>query len=70
LLQNKQSVYTTFDNRTTYSHIALLSKVYYVIKDEQYKKAALKGIEFILTAQYANGGYYSFILYKKIIVVI
>ncbi|HPH23874.1 MAG TPA: pectate lyase [Chitinophagaceae bacterium] len=65
LLQNKQSVYTTFDNRTTYSHIALLSKVYYVIKDEQYKKAALKGIEFILTAQYANGGWPQFYPLQK-----
>jgi len=57
LLSTKNTVNTTFDNRTTYSHIACLSKVYYVIKDERYKVAAFKGLDFILQSQYANGGW-------------
>jgi len=57
LLAAKAETHTTFDNRTTYSHIAALSKVYFVIKDERYKAAALKGLDFILKAQYANGGW-------------
>jgi PelA/Pel-15E family pectate lyase len=57
LLAAKDQVNTTFDNRTTYSHIACLSKVYFVTKDERYKTAAIKGLDFILKAQYANGGW-------------
>ncbi|HEY4147691.1 MAG TPA: pectate lyase [Chitinophagaceae bacterium] len=57
LLQGKHLVNTTFDNRTTYSHIATLSRVYAVIREDKYKQAALKGLDFILTSQYANGGW-------------
>ena len=49
--------YTTFDNGATYSHIKYLAKAYQIIKDEKYKEAALKGIDFVLSAQYANGGW-------------
>ncbi|MFA5291701.1 MAG: pectate lyase [Phycisphaerae bacterium] len=49
--------YTTFDNCTTYSHIKYLAKAYQIIKDEKYKEGALRGIDFALSAQYANGGW-------------
>ena len=48
---------TTFDNSTTYTHIACLSMIYRETKINKYKEAALKGIEFILTSQYPNGGW-------------
>jgi PelA/Pel-15E family pectate lyase len=48
---------TTFDNCTTYSHIKYLAKAYQIIKDEKYKDGALKGIDFIFSAQYPNGGW-------------
>lgn len=57
LIATKKQDNTTFDNRSTYSQVALLCKVYYVTKDERYKAAALKGIDFILSAQYSNGGW-------------
>ncbi len=57
LLRAKQLTNTTFDNRTTYSHIATLSRVYAVTKTDKYKEAALKGMDFILAAQYTNGGW-------------
>ena len=57
LLAAKDILNTTFDNRTTYSHVACLAKVYHVIKNEKYKAAALNGIDFILAAQYSNGGW-------------
>lgn len=57
LLSVKNAINTTFDNRSTYSHIACLSSVYNVVKDARYKAAALKGLEFILASQYANGGW-------------
>ena len=53
----KHETNTTFDNRTTYSHIAALARVYYTIKDDKYKAAALKGLDFIVQAQYGNGGW-------------
>ncbi len=57
LIAAKNILNTTFDNGTTYTHITCLSKVYFVIKDERYKAAALKGLDYILQAQYANGGW-------------
>lgn len=57
VLKDKPVLNTTFDNRTTYSHIACLADVYTVIKDEKYKAAAIKGLDYILSAQYANGGW-------------
>ena len=57
LIKAKPVLNTTFDNRTTYSHIACLAEVYAVIKNEKYKEAALKGLDYILAAQYNNGGW-------------
>jgi PelA/Pel-15E family pectate lyase len=48
---------TTFDNGTTYTHVTALAQVYSVTHVPKYKEAALKGIDFILSAQYKNGGW-------------
>ena len=48
---------TTFDNGSTYTQIAALAIVYYNTKTEKYKTAALKGLDFIFSAQYKNGGW-------------
>lgn len=57
LRQAKDVLNTTFDNRTTYSHISYLAQVYTITKIERYKEAALKGLDFVLTAQFSNGGW-------------
>jgi PelA/Pel-15E family pectate lyase len=57
LVKEKAVLNTTFDNRTTYSHIACLANIYSVTKVEKYKEAALKGLDFILAAQFNNGGW-------------
>jgi len=57
LIKDKSVLNTTFDNRTTYSHIEALAKVYFVTEVEKYKDAALKGLNFILASQYDNGGW-------------
>jgi len=57
LIKAKDILNTTFDNRTTYSHISYLAKAYSYIKDEKYILAAAKGLQFILDAQYNNGGW-------------
>jgi len=57
LVASKNEENTTFDNRTTYSHIGYLSKAWYQTKNDAYKKAALKGLNYIINAQYENGGW-------------
>jgi len=56
----KDTSTTTFDNGTTHSQVEYLSKVYTATHDEKYKTGCLKGIDFILSAQYSNGGWPQF----------
>ena len=57
VLAGKNETNTTFDNGTTYNQVEVLADVYTVTGEEQYKTAALKGLDFILEAQYKNGGW-------------
>lgn len=57
VLKTKHILHTTFDNATTFTHIYYLAQVYTASKIDKYKDACLKGIDFILSAQYANGGW-------------
>jgi len=57
LLKVKNILNTTFDNSTTYSHVTCLATIYSATKLERFKTAALKGIDYILSAQYKNGGW-------------
>ncbi|WP_083191635.1 pectate lyase [Formosa haliotis] len=47
----------TIDNGATYLEMIFLSKVYKKTKNEVYKSAFLKGLEYLLEAQYPNGGW-------------
>jgi len=53
----KNATNTTFDNSTTYSHVDCLAKVYKATGNKKYKTACLNGLNFILSAQYTNGGW-------------
>ena len=55
--KGKNVINTTFDNGNTYTQIAALSIAYSATKIEKYKNAALKGLNFLLSAQYKNGGW-------------
>ena len=57
LLKTKDQHHTTFDNSTTYTHIEYLAKVFSLTQNPKYKDACLKGISFVLEAQYSNGGW-------------
>lgn len=57
VLAAKKLENTTFDNGTTYTHVETLAGIYQATKDDRYMTAALKGIDFILSAQYVNGGW-------------
>jgi PelA/Pel-15E family pectate lyase len=48
---------TTFDNDNTYTQIEALSQIYTATKTNKYRDAAVKGLDFILSAQYKNGGF-------------
>lgn len=60
LKQHKDSLHTTFDNGATYTQIEYLAKAFTLLGDSKYIDAALKGLHFILEAQYANGGWPQF----------
>jgi PelA/Pel-15E family pectate lyase len=57
LIRTKNSLHTTIDNSTTYTQIDYLAQAYARLKDKRYEKAAVKGIGFLLQAQYPNGGW-------------
>ena len=57
LLNSKKTLNTCFDNSTTFSHIKYLTKVYSFTKNDNYKYSILNGINYILAAQYENGGW-------------
>lgn len=51
---------STIDNDATITEIEYLSKVYQYHKEEKYKEAVLKGIQYLFDAQYDNGGWPQF----------
>ena len=57
---SKAETNTTFDNGSTYTQIAALAIAYRATKLEKYKAGCLKGLNFILQAQYKNGGWPQF----------
>ncbi len=60
LSEHKDSLHTTFDNGATYTQIEYLAKAYTLLRDKKYEDAALRGLHFILKAQYKNGGWPQF----------
>ena len=50
----------TIDNDATTKEIKYLAKIYKQTKNEQYLNAAKRGIDYLLNAQYANGGWPQF----------
>tara|TARA_R110002051_G_scaffold229291_1_gene291282 strand:+ start:5828 stop:7855 length:2028 start_codon:yes stop_codon:yes gene_type:complete len=51
---------STTDNGATYQQMVFLSKIYKQVPDERYKIAFLAGLNYILEAQYENGGWPQF----------
>lgn len=57
VIKTKGILHTTFDNATSYTHTYYLAQVYSLTKKDIYKEACLKGVDFIVQAQYPNGGW-------------
>lgn len=55
----------TTDNGATYQEMLFLAKMYKQKPDERYKKAFLSGLDYLLQAQYGNGGWPQFYPLKK-----
>ncbi|HSI69508.1 MAG TPA: pectate lyase, partial [Gillisia sp.] len=56
---------TTIDNGATHTQLRYLAKVYDAAQKPEYKEAFLKGLDFLLEAQYENGGWPQFYPVKK-----
>lgn len=55
----------TTDNGATCQEMLFMSKMYAQVKDERYKESFLKGLNYLLEAQYNNGGWPQFFPLKK-----
>jgi PelA/Pel-15E family pectate lyase len=53
----KDKADSTLDNGATHTHLRYLARVYNATKQERFKEAFLKGLDYLLKAQYANGGW-------------
>ncbi|RRN76819.1 pectate lyase, partial [Pseudoxanthomonas sp. SGD-10] len=59
-ISKKGQIGATFDNGATTTELKFLAKVYAQQKDERYREAFLKGLNYIFIAQYENGGWPQF----------
>lgn len=57
ILADKDALDSSLDNRNTYPQIRYLAHAYLLTQDEGYKTAAIAGLNYILAAQYNNGGF-------------
>lgn len=59
-LRTKTEKGGTFDNGSTITELRFLAKVYAQLKDERYKEAFERGLNYIFISQYDNGGWPQF----------
>ena len=57
LLRDKGRRDSILDNGATHTQVRYLGRVYRATSDRHFRDACLKGVDFILAAQYANGGW-------------
>lgn len=58
--EQRDSDGTTIDNGATYTQIRFLARVHEATGRERFRRGMLRGIDFVLAAQYANGGWPQF----------
>ncbi len=63
--QDKAKHGATFDNDATITELRFLAKAYAQIKDDRYREAFEKGLNYIFIAQYENGGWSQFFPLRK-----
>jgi PelA/Pel-15E family pectate lyase len=60
LVKQKAEIDSTIDNGATFTQLKYLARVYGAQPDDRYKQAFVNGVEYLLKAQYANGGWPQF----------
>ena len=60
VLRAKEELTTGFDNGATYTQVEYLARAFTVTSDKRYEEACLRGIRYVLSAQYPNGGWPQF----------
>lgn len=60
LLKAKSNKDSTLDNSATHTQMRYLAKVYNATKIERFRQAFLNGLDYLLKAQYPNGGWPQF----------
>jgi PelA/Pel-15E family pectate lyase len=65
LARQKLEADATIDNGGTFTQLAFLARVYAAQKQQSYKDAFLKGVDYLLKAQYANGGFPQYFPLRK-----
>ena len=56
---------STIDNGSTYTQMEYLTRVFNATKQERFKAGFLKGLDYLLNAQYENGGWPQFFPFPK-----
>ena len=64
-IKDKSEIGATFDNGATITELRFLANVYSHFKDNRYKQAFEKGLDYIFAAQYENGGWPQFFPFRK-----
>ncbi len=57
LLKERAETDSTIDNGATYTQLVYLARVYTAKRLERHRDAFLKGVDYLLKAQYSNGGW-------------
>ena len=65
VLKDTKSVHTTIDNGATHRQLRYLAAVHTHSENERFRTAFLKGIDFLLAAQYNEGGWPQFYPLRK-----
>ena len=65
LLEDKDAAHSTIDNGATFTQLQFLAKVFNASKQEKYKTAFLNGLDYLLMAQYENGGWPQYFPLRK-----
>ena len=60
ILRQKPQTDSTIDNGATYTQLSFLARVYTAQRQERHRESFLKGFDYLLKAQYANGGWPQF----------
>jgi len=65
VIANKNGIGATIDNGATTMEMIFLANIYRQIKEPKYQDAFKKGLDYLLKAQYPNGGWPQFYPFRK-----